>query len=100
MEKTVINVEKYEVSIGVTYHLDLWALLSINWWRYNHIDIIHLSASEVPKALNIPRNPNILGGAKHKLVGKCFTVNIDILCFRFWIEIWKWSKSTKQSKEK
>ncbi len=90
MEKIIIDTGKREVSVGFTHHLDLWALLSVHWWGYNHIDYIHLSASEVPKVLNVPYSPNILGGTKHKLVGKCFTVNVDILCFRFWVEIWKW----------
>jgi hypothetical protein len=100
MEKTIIDTEKYEVSIGTTYHLDLWALLSINWRKYNKVDSIRLSADEVPEALNVPYNPRILGGVKHKLVGKCFTVNIDILCFRFWVETWKWFKPIKQSEGK
>ena len=97
MEKTIINTGKHEVSIGLTYHLDLWTLLSINWWRYNHIDITHLSADEVPKMLNVPWNPHIIGGSKCKCVGKCLTVNIDILCFRFFIECWNWFKIIKQS---
>ncbi len=95
MEKTIIDTGKHEASIGITYHLALWALLSVSWWGSNRIDSIHLSANEVPKALNVPYSPNILGGIKHKPVGKCFTVNIDILCFRFWVEIWKWSSQGK-----
>ena len=90
MEKTIVDNKRRETSVGATYHLDLWTLLSISWFKYNHVESTHLSAEEVPRELNVPWNPRILGGVKHRTTGKSFTVNIDFLCFRFFIETWKW----------
>lgn len=90
MEKTIVDNKNRDVSVGITYHLDSWALLSISWWKYNHVDTIFLSAEEVPEQLGVTYNPRILGGARHIVTGKCFNINIDFLCFRFFIESWRW----------
>jgi len=57
--------EDKEITIGVCINWDTWALpLRISWWGPN-IDAIE---------------------------NKCFNVDIDILCFRFYLEYWNWKK--------
>lgn len=66
MEK-VIERKTSDTHIGLTYHWDKWALpLDISWWVYHD---------------NV--NPKRAGV-------KCFNLDIDFLCFRFFIEHWRW----------
>ena len=65
MEK-VIQRKNGDTHIGATYNLDKWALpLDISWWRYKD------------------------SKKKETVSCTCLDVNIDILCFRFFIERWK-----------
>jgi len=53
-----------EFNFGLTYNLDKWGLpFAIDWRKHNY------------ETFN------------------CFYLNIDFLCFRFFLEIWKWEKN-------
>jgi len=62
METTVIDTKNTEIAFGATTDLTWWNI-GFHWW--------YILTSE--------GNRNL-------------TLSINILCFRFWIEIWRWKR--------
>lgn len=68
MEKTIINTDKIEVSIGAVFQINR---------TYTKIVF--------PLGIDFDYFPNADES-------KCFGFRLDILCFRFFVEIWKWGE--------
>ena len=61
MEKRMIDNKNTEVNIGVCMALNSW-LVGFSWWHTN----------------DVMGNRNTI-------------LSFDVLCFHFWIELWRWS---------
>ena len=66
MLKTIINTDKIEITIGMTNHITSWYF-----------------KCALPFDIDFTWTNDVKNN-------RCFNLSIDFLCFRFYIEIWRW----------